>query len=82
MDAMMGTETSANSANYKTASVDSIPDKGGPCVQGTTEYGHAMADVHSEGHFAAVDAHGGYTIPCNSTLARKTVQIVQSEIRQ
>ena len=72
-----------------------ISDRGGLCVQGTTEYGCGVtfqgrmahvhktlisaSKVHSKGHVAVGDSNGGYIIPDNSMLARKTQQFVQKE---
>ena len=41
-DAKIGTETESNECSYETVSGELIPDHGGLCVQGTTEYGYQV----------------------------------------
>ena len=96
LDGKSGTETQANEWSYKTASGELISDRGGVREWGTSEYGYGVtfqgrkadvhkalisaSKVHSKGRVAVVDSNGGYIIFYNSTLARKSQQLVQKEV--
>ena len=58
LNARIGTETQANDCSDKTASGELISDRGGFCVQGTTEYGYGVTfqGTTADGHKTLISA--------------------------